>query len=120
MRGERIFYAGCCGKPLPLASAYLIFDRLPILANFGFHLEKDIVSKEGQTVKASWSEAAISENKSSDIDNRSAAKYLKVDSIFAKDCTSRTKSQPRAHFLARMTVLRDAACSLNLRTCCLL
>jgi hypothetical protein len=42
MRGERIFYAGCCRKPLPLASAYLIFDRLLILANIGFHLEKDI------------------------------------------------------------------------------
>jgi hypothetical protein len=41
-------------------------------------------SKEGQTVKACWSEAAISEKKSSDIDNRSAAKDLKVDSKFCK------------------------------------
>jgi hypothetical protein len=41
-------------------------------------------SKEGLTVKACWSEAAISENKSSDNDNRSAAKDLKVDSNFCK------------------------------------
>jgi hypothetical protein len=49
-------------------------------------------SKEGQTVKACWSEAAISENESSDIDNRSAAKDLKVDSNFCKGLYS----HPRA------------------------
>jgi hypothetical protein len=93
MRGERIFYAGCCGKPLPLASAYLIFDRLPRIGRIStldFILKK--TSKEGQTVKACWSEAAISENESSDIDNRSAAKDLKVDSNFCKGLYS----HPRA------------------------
>jgi hypothetical protein len=42
------------------------------------------LKKEGQTFKACWKEAAISENKSSDIDNRSAAKDWKVDSNFCK------------------------------------
>jgi hypothetical protein len=40
---ENEFYMlAVAGNPSPLASAYLIFDRLPILANFEFHLEKDI------------------------------------------------------------------------------
>jgi hypothetical protein len=41
-------------------------------------------SFKGQTVKAYWIEASISGNESSDIDNRSAAKDLKMDSTFYK------------------------------------